>query len=60
MSVSLLSVLNESFHGGSLAESQYEGLLRLIHKKDDRHLPKNWRQISLLNFDYKLASKIIT
>ena len=56
----LLSVLNESFHAGSLAESQYEGLLRLIHKKDDRRLPKNWRPISLLNTDYKLASKIIT
>ena len=32
----LLSVLNESFHAGSLAKSQYEGLLRLIYKKDER------------------------
>ena len=56
----LLSVLNESFGAGSLADSQYEGLLRLIYKKDDRRLPKNWRPISLLNTDYKLASKIIT
>ena len=56
----LLSVLNECFHAGSLAGSQYEGLLRLVYKKDDRCCPKNWRPISLLNTDYKLASKIIT
>ena len=57
---SLLAVLNESFHAGSLPEKQYEGLLRLIYKKDDRRLPKNWRPISLLNTDYKLASKVRT
>ena len=34
--------------------------MRLIHKKDDRNLAKNWRPISLLNTDYKLASKVIT
>ena len=56
----LLSVLNESFHAGSLAKSQYEGLLSLIYKKDERRLPKNWHPISLLNTDYKLALKIIT
>ena len=60
LSESLLSVLNGAFLAGSLADSQYEGLLRLIHKKDDRRLAKNWRPISLLNTDYKLASKIIT
>ena len=60
MNDSLLLVLNESFRAGSLAESQYELLLRLIYKKDDRRFPKNYRPISLLNTDYKLASKIIT
>ena len=53
----LLSVLNECFHAGSLVGSQYEGLLRLVHKKDDWRCPKNWHPISLLNTDYKLASK---
>lgn len=32
----------------------------MIYKKDDRRLAKNWRPISLLNTDYKLASKAIT
>ena len=34
--------------------------MRLPYKKDDRRLPKNWRPISLLNTNYKLASKAIT
>ena len=56
----LLSVLNDSFRIGSLCASQREALLRLIHKRDEKRLVKNWRPISLLNSDYKLASKIIT
>ena len=56
----LLSVLNDCFRVGSLCASQREALLRLIYKKDDKRLAKNWRPISLLNCDYKLASKIIT
>ena len=56
----LARVLNEGFHRGSLIDSQREGLLRLIHKKDDKRMPKNWRPISLLNTDYKIASKAIT
>ena len=56
----LVLMFNERFRVGSLTDSQREGLLRLIHKRDERNLPKNWRPISLLNTDYKLASKIIT
>ena len=56
----LLSALNECFWAGSLCASQREALLRLIYKKDDKRLAKNWRPISLLNCDYKLASKTIT
>ena len=56
----LVLVLNERFHTGILTDSQREDLLRLLYKKDDRRLVKNWRPISLLNTDYKLASKVIT
>ena len=56
----LVLVLNENYHLGSLTDSQRESLLCLLYKKDDRRLPKNWRPISLLNTDYKLASKVIT
>ena len=57
---SLSLVLNERFRLGLLTDSQRGSLLRLIHKKDDVRSPKNWCPISLLNTDYKLASKAIT
>lgn len=56
----LVLVFNERFRLGVLTDSQREGLLRLVHKKDERNLAKNWRPISLLNTDYKIASKVIT
>ena len=36
-----------------------EGLVTLSFKKGDRLDPKNWRPISLLNVDYKIASRSI-
>ena len=56
----LLSVLNDCFQVGVLCACQREALLCLIYEKDNKHLGKNWRPISLLNCDYKLALKIIT
>ena len=41
--------------------SQRQAVITLIDKKGkDRALLKNWRPISLLNFDYKLLSKTIS
>ncbi|PFX12148.1 Transposon TX1 uncharacterized 149 kDa protein [Stylophora pistillata] len=55
----LVAVLNECFSSGSLSLSQRRGVITLSFKKGDRLDPKNWRPISLLNMDYKLASRFM-
>ena len=52
----LVCVLNSAFGLGSLSRSQRRGIITLSFKKGDRLDPKNWRPISLLNVDYKIAS----
>ena len=54
----LIESLNSSFNSGKLSNSQRQFLITLIEKKgkDERHL-QNWRPISLMNVDAKLASK---
>ena len=39
--------------------SQRSGVISLSFKKGDRLDIRNWRPISLLNVDYKLASRVI-
>ena len=57
---SLTSALNFSFEIGQLPISQRRGIVKLIPKKDaDPNLIKNWRPLTLLNCDYKIASKAI-
>ena len=53
----LVEILNFSFRKGTLSDSQRRGVLHLLYKKDDPLLLKNWRPISLLNIDYKIATK---
>ena len=55
----LADVLNFSFQSGRLSRTQRRGVISLSFKKDDRLDPKNWRSISLLNVDYKIASRAI-
>ena len=55
----LVLTLNSSFSTGSLSLSQRRGLITLSFKKGDRLEPKNWRPITLLNVDYKIASRAL-
>ena len=56
----LVSTLNHSFEKGELSASQKQAIITLIEKKDkDKRLIKNWRPISLINVDIKVASKSI-
>lgn len=50
---------NESFEHGELTTSQRQAVISLLDKGKDRTLLKNWRPISLLNTDYKIATKAI-
>ena len=56
----LLKALNTSYANGCLSVTQKRGLMTLIPKKNkDAKLLKNWRPVTLLNCDYKIASKSI-
>ena len=55
----LVAVLNSCSLSGSLALSQPRGIITLSFKKGDRLDPRNWCLITLLNVDYKIASRVI-
>ena len=56
----LLQALNMSFREGQLSSSQRQAVIVLIEEKDkDKHFLENWRPISLINVDAKIASKAI-
>ena len=55
----LVHVLNSCYTAGSLTLSQRRGVISLSFKKGDRLDMRNWRPISLLNVDYKLAARTI-
>ena len=56
----LTNALNYSYEKGKLSISQRRGIVKLIPKKDaELNLIKNWRPLTLLNCDYKMATKAI-
>jgi len=60
ISTPLLSALNFAFNNGCMSITQRRSILKLIPKKDaELYFIKNWRPLSLLNTDYKIAEKAI-
>ena len=56
----VIQSLNYAYSTGDLSIEQKRGIISLIPKKDkDRMLLKNWRPITLLNVDYKIAAKTL-
>ena len=56
----MVDCFNYAFENGSLSITQKLGVISLIPKKDkDKNYLKNWRPISLLNNDYKIAAKAL-
>ena len=56
----LVDSFNALYGAGEMAPSQRRGVITLIPKEDsDLSSLANWRPITLLNIDYKIASKVI-
>jgi len=52
--------LNYAFEFGELSNSQKQAIITLIEKKGkDKRMIRNWRPISLINVDAKIASKTL-
>ena len=60
ISTYVVNIFNYAFNTGNLSISQRQGIISLIpkDKKDTQYL-KNWRPVTLLNVDYKIATKTI-
>ena len=56
----MVESFNYAFQQGSLSISQRQGIISLIPKKNKNvEYLANWRPVSLLNVDYKIATKTI-
>ena len=56
----LISALNYAHETSHLYITQRRGVIKLIPKKDaEPYFIKNWRPLTLLNCDYKIAAKAV-
>ena len=60
ISTYIVNSFNYAFNTANLSISQRQGIISLIpKKKKDTQYLKNWRPVTLLNVDYKIATKTI-
>ena len=60
ISTILINSLNFAYEKDQLSITQRRGIIKLIPKKDaEPYFIKNWRPLTLLNCDYKIAAKSI-
>ena len=56
----MVNSFNYAFRNGALSISQRQGIISLIPtKKKNTEYLKKWRSVSLLNVDYKIATKTV-
>ena len=55
----LVDSLKYAFEFGELSNSQKQAIIALIEKKGADSIIQNWRPISLINVDAKIASKTL-
>ena len=56
ISTPFCDMVNESFSKKTLPDSLTTAVISLLHKKGERYLLKNYRPISLTNYDYKIIA----
>ncbi|KYO35357.1 hypothetical protein Y1Q_0007945 [Alligator mississippiensis] len=56
----LLELFQECLQEGRLGVEMERVLVTLLYKKGLRKEMKNWKPITLLNFNYKLLAKVLT
>ena len=56
----LVNSLNEGFEHNEMSNTQKQAIIKLLYKKGDKTDLGNWRPISLLNYDYKIAASVLS